>query len=110
MQAEGEVDAIAKFSKHVVETGYDDLSSEAISATKTFLLDTIGVAVAGSAGPWVEELVSASAIGGRRITAASGYAAPNFRRRPQLWRTPTKSTIRNSTACTRPRWCICKRR
>ena len=51
------MDAIAKFSKHVVETGYDDLSSEAISATKTFLLDTIGVAVAGSAGPWVEELV-----------------------------------------------------
>ncbi len=51
------MDAIAKFSKHVVETGYDDLSSEAISATKTFLLDTIGVAVAGSAGPWVEDLV-----------------------------------------------------
>ena len=51
------MDAIAKFSKHVVKTGYDDLSSEAISATKTFLLDTIGVAVAGSAGPWVEELV-----------------------------------------------------
>ena len=52
------MDAIAKFSKHVVETGYDDLSSEAISATKTFFLDTIGVAVAGSAGPWVEELVA----------------------------------------------------
>ena len=43
------MDAIAKFSKHVVKTGYDDLSSEAISATKTFLLDTIGVAVAGCA-------------------------------------------------------------
>ncbi len=51
------MDAIANFSEHVVETGYGDLSSAAVAATKTFLLDTIGVAVAGSAGPWVEELV-----------------------------------------------------
>ena len=51
------MDAIANFSEHVVETGYGDLSSAAVAATKTFLLDTMGVAVAGSAGPWVEELV-----------------------------------------------------
>ena len=64
------MDAIEKFSKHVVETGYDDLSSEATAATKTFLLDTIGVAVAGSAGPWVEELVECLGHWGAAVYAA----------------------------------------
>jgi len=51
------MDAILGLSEHVVRTGYRDLPSAAVGATKTFLQDTIGVGVAGSAGPWVEELV-----------------------------------------------------
>ena len=51
------MDAIAKFAEHVVATGYDDLPADAVRATKTFLLDSLGVGIAGSAGPWVAELV-----------------------------------------------------
>ena len=50
-------DAILGLSEHVARTGYGDLPAAAIAATKTFLLDTIGVGVAGSAGPWVDDLV-----------------------------------------------------
>jgi aconitate decarboxylase len=57
MKKGGMMDAIARFATHVVETRYEDVSVEAVQATKTFLTDTIGVGVAGSAGPWVEELL-----------------------------------------------------
>ena len=53
------MDAIAAFAKHVVARGYADLSAEAVAATKTFILDSFGVGVAGSDGPWVRELVDA---------------------------------------------------
>ncbi len=42
---------------HVVETRYDDLPAEAVRATRTFILDSIGVGVAGSNGPFVRELL-----------------------------------------------------
>lgn len=51
------MDAILGLSEHVVRTSYRDLPAAAVGATKTFLQDTIGVGVAGSAGPWVEDLV-----------------------------------------------------
>ena len=50
-------DAIVALCEHVARTRYHDLPRAAVAATKTFLQDTLGVAVAGSAGPWVEELV-----------------------------------------------------
>jgi aconitate decarboxylase len=50
------MDAIAAFAEHVVRTGYDDLPAAAIAAAKTFILDTLGVGVAGSAAPWAKEL------------------------------------------------------
>src|SRR5262245_15502204 len=51
------MDAIRALSEHVARTGYGDLPPAAVRATKTFLEDTLGVGVAGSAGPWVEDLV-----------------------------------------------------
>ena len=42
------MDAIHRFAEHVVATSFDDLALEAVTATKTFVLDTLGVAVAGS--------------------------------------------------------------
>ena len=45
-------------SKFVVQTSYKDLSEEAIRSAKTFILDSIGVGVAGSDGPWVENLIN----------------------------------------------------
>lgn len=50
------MDAIARFAEHVVGSGYDDLPAEAVAAAKTFILDSLGVGVVGSAAPWAREL------------------------------------------------------
>ena len=51
-------DAIEALADHVIETKLEDIPSSAIRAAKTYILDTIGVGLAGSIGPYVEELVS----------------------------------------------------
>ncbi len=51
------MDAIAAFAEHALRTRYDDLPAAAISAAKTLILDSLGVGVAGSAGPFVEQLM-----------------------------------------------------
>lgn len=51
------MDAIATLSDHVLGTRWEDLSAPAVRAARTFVLDSLGVGVAGSAGPWVDELV-----------------------------------------------------
>ena len=50
-------DAIWRFAEHVAGTDYDDLPESAAAATRTFLLDTLGVGVSGSAGPWTRRLI-----------------------------------------------------
>jgi 2-methylcitrate dehydratase PrpD len=52
------VDGIAKFAEHVARTKYEDLPPAAVRAAKTWILDTLGVGFAGSAGPFVEELIA----------------------------------------------------
>jgi aconitate decarboxylase len=59
------MDAIVRFASHALETRYDDLPARALAATKTFILDSFGVAVVGSAGPWVAELLKAQALWGQ---------------------------------------------
>jgi aconitate decarboxylase len=54
------MDAIAAFAEHVVRTRYEDLPAAAIAAAKTFILDSFGVGVAGSAAPHVQELLEAA--------------------------------------------------
>ena len=51
-------DAIEAFADHIIETKLEDIPSDVIKAAKTCILDTIGVGLAGSIGPYVEELVS----------------------------------------------------
>jgi 2-methylcitrate dehydratase PrpD len=51
------VDALAVLSEHAARARYRDLPGPAVQATKAFLLDSIGVGVAGSAGPWAAQLV-----------------------------------------------------
>ena len=58
------MDAIAKFAEHVCATRFDDLSDDAVQAAKTFILDSLGVGLAGSAGPWVEELIASQQLWG----------------------------------------------
>lgn len=73
------MDASARFAEHVVATEYSHLSAEAIAATKSFILDSFGVGVAGSAGPWVAQLVETATHWGRAGDArvwVSGTALP----------------------------------
>ena len=51
-------DAIEALAEHVVDTEIDDISKEAVNAAKTFVLDTLGVGLAGSVGPYVDELLT----------------------------------------------------
>ena len=55
-------DAIEGFIDHVLDTDFAHLSPEVVNATKVFLLDTLGVGVVGSAGPWVAELIETTAL------------------------------------------------
>ena len=57
------MDAIAAFAEHVVRTRYDDLPAAAVAAAKTFILDSFGVGVAGSAAPQAKQLIDAASAG-----------------------------------------------
>lgn len=50
-------DAIEAFAEHVVVTGWDDVPDAAITAAKTFILDSFGVGMAGTGGPYVKEWI-----------------------------------------------------
>lgn len=52
-----EVNPVETLAAHVVRTKFEDLPQEAVNAAKTFILDSIGVGVAGSDGPWARELI-----------------------------------------------------
>lgn len=54
-------DSVARLTRHVTQTGYEDVPESALRAARTFLLDSLGVAVVGSAAPWAERLVDIQA-------------------------------------------------
>jgi 2-methylcitrate dehydratase PrpD len=58
------MDAIAKFAEHVVATDYDDLPQPAVAAAKTLILDSLGVGLVGSNGPWMTELIASASLWG----------------------------------------------
>ncbi|HEV2956492.1 MAG TPA: MmgE/PrpD family protein [Xanthobacteraceae bacterium] len=73
------MDAISTFSDHVVATRFHDLPDGTVRAAKVFILDTLGVGLAGSAGPMARELAAASAAWGEGAQArvwGSGIARP----------------------------------
>ena len=80
-------DAIRLFAEHVSRTRFDALPEAAVRAARIFILDTIGVGLAGTNGPRVAELVEASAAmmgvgparcwGHRRTLSAPGAAMVN---------------------------------
>jgi 2-methylcitrate dehydratase PrpD len=53
--------ASERFAHHALATRYEDLTEDAIAQSKTFVLDTIGVGIAGSSAEGADELVRASA-------------------------------------------------
>jgi hypothetical protein len=52
------MDAIQRFTENIVRTTYEMLPASALAATETFILDTLGVCVAGSTAPGALEDVS----------------------------------------------------
>jgi aconitate decarboxylase len=63
------MDAIAAFAGHALRTRYEDLPAAAVTAAKSLILDSFGVAVAGSAGPFAGELVRCVGAWGERPDA-----------------------------------------
>lgn len=63
------MDAIATFASHVAERRYEEFPPEAIAAAKTFILDTIGVGLAGSTGPKCQEIAQAQGLFGTSVDA-----------------------------------------
>ena len=72
----------AAFAAHAVRTRHADLPPGAIAAAKTFLLDTLGVGIAGSSGANVQTVLDLAQqwggaeeatawLGGRRMSAGS---------------------------------------
>lgn len=61
-------DAIEAFADHVVSTPFDAIPAEAIAAAKVFLLDSLGVGLAGTRAPYVDEWIA----GYRAATPGSG--------------------------------------
>src|SRR5690348_9050443 len=59
------MDAIRRFAEHVASTSFDDLPPAAVAATKTFVLDTLGVAIAGSGEPLATQLGRTTSAWGR---------------------------------------------
>ena len=57
-------DAIEAFADHVIGTSIEDIPEAAVQATKTFVLDTFGVGLAGSAAPYVPDLLRTYAAAG----------------------------------------------
>jgi 2-methylcitrate dehydratase PrpD len=52
-------DAIEAFCAHATGVRFEDLPPEAVAASKRFILDSIGVCVSGSRGPFAAELLEA---------------------------------------------------
>ena len=52
------MDAIHAFADHVATTRFEDLPGEAVEAAKVFILDTLGVGLAGSIGPRAGDLAA----------------------------------------------------
>ena len=57
-------DPIFTFADHVVSTSFANMPEEAVSAAKTFTLDTLGVGISGGAGPLAAELAASAAAMG----------------------------------------------
>jgi 2-methylcitrate dehydratase PrpD len=73
-----------RFSAHAANTRFEDLPADAIERAKIFILDTLGVGIAGSSAPGARELFSAARgwgagdearIWGRRDRVPAGIAA-----------------------------------
>jgi 2-methylcitrate dehydratase PrpD len=76
--------AAERLARHVVDTRFEDLPAAVQDRAKTFILDTLGVGVAGLRAPFADELVALAArwgggsdatVWGRRVKLPAASAA-----------------------------------
>ena len=73
------MDAIAHFAEHVASTAFGVIPEAATTAAKIFILDTLGVGLAGSSGPKAQELARIQCLWGQGSDArvwATGEQLP----------------------------------
>jgi len=63
-------DPITRFAEHVTTTHYERLPDDAVRAAKTFVLDTIGVGIAGSGEAWAPRLLECASAWGQADESA----------------------------------------
>src|SRR4051812_42721997 len=68
--SDGTIDPMPHLVRHLVESSYDKLPSSAVACAKTFILDTIGVGIAGANGTGVEPLRALARTWGNEPEAA----------------------------------------
>ena len=75
-------DAIERLAAHLVETPFERMSLDAITA-KTFILDTFGVAIAGTTGPRARTHLDSKGGGATRPHRFGAFASdcPHRKRR-----------------------------
>ena len=69
------MDPISAFASHVTSLAYERLPAAAIAAAKTFVLDTLGVGIAGSGDAWAPR-IAATATGWGSGTEATVLGTP----------------------------------
>ncbi len=73
------LDAVGALADHVARVTYDDLPAAAVEKAKTFLLDSIGVGIAGSSGasvPLLKETVATWGAGEEATVLVTGERMP----------------------------------
>ncbi len=61
--------AARRFAQHALATRYEDLSDDAVAQAKVFILDTLGVGIAGSTAQGADQVASANAGWGKGAEA-----------------------------------------
>jgi aconitate decarboxylase len=69
------MELVGRLADHVVSTRFEDLTEGAVRAAKIFVLDTIGVSIAGAASPYADEIRAAVQRwgGGEEATAIGSF-------------------------------------
>src|SRR6516162_4371094 len=98
--------ASERFARHALGTRYDDLSDDAVLQAKTFILDTIGVGIAGSSAAGADELSQVSAGWGEGAEACVWGRRKRVPAPTAAFLKASRCTARNMTACMRRRCCM----
>ena len=71
--------AAARFAAHAIDTRFADLPAAAVHKTRIFVLDSLGVGIAGSSVDGAEGLLRVAAGWGAPAVPAVGPAGPAVR-------------------------------